>query len=165
MPTLNPDRLLEQADRLISAPPPGPPRQVDLRRAISAAYYSLFHLTLTELADEFVGALHRDTSRDALVHRSVDHRAIEDLCLTISKNPPPGIHAAVVPRSGFGHDLLAFAAFVALQTERHRADYDVSARCRTLDARVAIARGRVAVAAFRNPGAAERRMMLLCPPR
>jgi hypothetical protein len=47
---LNPDHLLEQADKLISPPAAGPPRQVDLRRAISSAYYGLFHSCLTAAA-------------------------------------------------------------------------------------------------------------------
>jgi len=54
--TLNPDHLFEQAERLVAPPPAGPPRQVDLRRAISAAYYGLFHFCLIAAADEFVDA-------------------------------------------------------------------------------------------------------------
>jgi hypothetical protein len=50
MATLNPDHLLAQAERLIRAPPAGPPLQVDVRRAISAAYYSVFHAVLTAAA-------------------------------------------------------------------------------------------------------------------
>lgn len=169
MPILNPDHLLEQADRLVAAPPAGPPRQVDLRRAISSAYYALFHLTLTALADEVVGTAHRNTLRYALVHRGVDHRAIKDLCLALSKSPPPTKYAAFAPAGLFGRDFLVFAgAFTALQGERHRADYDVGARYRTSNARSAIAQSRSGLAAFRNMPAPEKRMfltLLLCPPR
>jgi hypothetical protein len=42
MAILNPEHLLQQAERLIQPPPAGPPRQVDLRRAISGAYYDAF---------------------------------------------------------------------------------------------------------------------------
>ena len=169
MPTLNPNHLLEQADKLIAAPRAGPPRQVDLRRAISSACHALFHLTLTTLADEVIGALHRNTERYALVHRSVEHRAIKDLCLVLSRRTPLPKYAPYMPAGGFGHELLTFAgAFVALQNERHRADYDVAARYRTLHARLAIAKSRGGVAAFKAADAAERKsflILLLCQPR
>lgn len=76
MAVLNPDHLLEQADRLLAPPGGGAPRQVDLRRAISNAYYSLFHAVLTDAADDFVGSTHRQSPRYALVYRSVDHKSL-----------------------------------------------------------------------------------------
>lgn len=169
MPILNPDHLLEQAERLVAAPPAGPPRQVDLRRAVSSAYYALFHATLTALADEVVGVLHQNTLRYALVHRSVDHRAIKELCLTLSKRAPPAKYAPFAPAGFFGRDFLVFAGtFAALQEERHRADYDVGARYRMSNARAAIAQSRSGLAAFRNLPAPQKKMfltLLLCPPR
>ena len=169
MPILSPIHLFEQADKLVEAPPAGPPRQVDLRRALSSSYCAIFHLTLTALADEFVGAAHRSTHRYALMHRSVDHRAIKDLCSVISQGKPPAKYVPYLPANGFGRQLLTFAsAFIDLQDKRHRADYDVSARYRTLDARLAITTGRSALVDFAGADAAERRMfltLLLCRPR
>jgi hypothetical protein len=52
MAILNPKHLLDQAARLIIPPPAGPPRQVDVRRAISSAYYGAFHATLIAAASE-----------------------------------------------------------------------------------------------------------------
>ena len=56
MAKINPDHLLDQAARLLE------PRlvaslirQVDRRRAISSAYYAVFHLVAGALADELVG--------------------------------------------------------------------------------------------------------------
>jgi uncharacterized protein (UPF0332 family) len=51
---LNPDQLFEQAEKLIAIPA-GRPRQVDIRRAISSAYYAIFHAIITAAADQFVG--------------------------------------------------------------------------------------------------------------
>ena len=150
MSILNPEHLIEQADRLIAAPSAGPPRQVDLRRAISAAYYALFHLTLTALADEMVGTSRRGTLRYGLLHRSVDHRAIKDLCVAISKATPPQKYAIYLPVHRFGRDLLAFAeAFTELQDKRLQADYDVTARFLTVDARSAIATARSGLMRFK----------------
>src|ERR1051326_8403917 len=78
---LDPEHLLEQAQRLAEPPSAGPPRQVDVRRAISAAYYAVFHATLAAAADQFVGVTKRATSQYALVYRSVDHKTLRELCL------------------------------------------------------------------------------------
>src|SRR5947207_6601479 len=59
----NPEHLLQQAEKLIGAPTLGQPRQVDIRRAISAAYYALFHAASIEAADNLVGARNRNTQR------------------------------------------------------------------------------------------------------
>ena len=169
MSILNPIHLFEQADKLVEAPPAGPPRQVDLRRAISSSYYAIFHLTLTALADEFIGVAHRGTDRYALVHRSVDHRTIKDLCSIVTQGKPSAKYISFVPAGGFGPELLSFAsAFIDLQDKRHRADYDVGIRYRSLDARLAITTGRSAMAGFTAAVAVERRMfltLLLCRPR
>jgi hypothetical protein len=53
MPPLDPEELLEQARRLAAEP-----TQADLRRAISAAYYGLFHFFLTAAADMIVFCKH-----------------------------------------------------------------------------------------------------------
>lgn len=39
MVILNPEHLLEQAERLIEPPAAGPPRQVDVRRAVAIAMW------------------------------------------------------------------------------------------------------------------------------
>src|SRR2546428_459657 len=62
---LNPNHLFEQPNKLITTRV-GPPRRVDIRRAISAAYYATFHATITAAADQFIGVTSRDTSRYGL---------------------------------------------------------------------------------------------------
>lgn len=70
MAILNPDHLFGHAEKLVVPPPAGPSRQVDLRRAISSAYYGLFHFVPTSVADEFVGTSLRATGRYVLVYRA-----------------------------------------------------------------------------------------------
>ena len=62
MPILNAEHLLDQAARLIVSPQPGPPRQVDIRRSISAAYYGLFHALLTAAADSVASRAQRGSA-------------------------------------------------------------------------------------------------------
>ena len=48
------DDLLDQADHL-AAVESGRPKQASLRRAVSAAYYALFHLLAGEASERFLG--------------------------------------------------------------------------------------------------------------
>jgi hypothetical protein len=73
MPIPNSDHLLDQATRLIAPTASGVPRQADLRRAISTAYYGLFHAVCAAAADEFVGTGQRTSGRYSLVYRRVEH--------------------------------------------------------------------------------------------
>jgi hypothetical protein len=158
--TPNPEHLFEQADRLAAAPAAGTPRQVDLRRAISAAYYGVFHFILRTAADDFIGAAHQATSRYALVYRSVDHHFLRELCGEAQKPTVSRKFRKYLP-GGFGPDMQAFARAVAeLQERRYSADYDPVARFKVSDARLAIATGRSALARFESTGVEDRRMFL-----
>ena len=161
MAVLNPDHLFEQADRLIAPPGGGAPRQVDLRRAISNAYYGLFHAVVTEAADDFVGSTHRQTTRYALVYRSVDHKSLRRLCEDVVKKDLPRRYSTYGPTGGFGPDLIAFStALVDLQEKRHLADYDPLLRVRRSDAIFAVATGRTGLGRFRSANRARRRAFL-----
>ena len=161
MAALNPDHLLEQADRLIAPPGGGTPRQVDLRRAISNAYYAVFHAVMTEAADDFVGRKHRQTPRYALVYRSVEHRSLLRLCEDVRKGTLPGKYSMHEPAGGFGPELRSFATMIKqLHEKRHEADYDPLVRVRRSDAALAIETGREALVLFRRASATRRRAFL-----
>ena len=169
MAALDPEHLFEQAEKLILAPPAGPPRQVDLRRAISAAYYGLFHFVLTAVADEFVGKSKRGTPLYELAYRNVDHRAFKSLCVEVAKTSPAAKYAPYLPPAGMGPNMQAFAAFAAdLQDRRHVADYNPTPRFRTADAQIVIATARSAVRRFHRAKPDRRKAfltLLLFPPR
>jgi hypothetical protein len=151
MPVFNPDHLLEQADRLIAPPSRGAPRQADLRRAISNAYYGIFHAVVTEAADHFVGRTHRQTPTYGLVYRSIEHRSLRGLCEDVKKATLPARYSKYVPTGGFGLDLIPLAtAVVDLQERRHLADYDPLFRVGVSDAVLAVVTGRTALVRFRN---------------
>lgn len=169
MPILNPEFLLDQADRLIRAPVAGPPRDVDLRRAISSAYYALFHAVMTGIADTLVGRTHQNTPRYALAYRGVDHRALKILCIDIQKSPPPIKYRSYVSADRFGSDLKDFAsAMVDLQIARHMADYDPRSRYRMIDATFNIDLARTRLAHWKRIDTDEKAIfstMLAFPPR
>jgi hypothetical protein len=158
---LNPEHLFEQAGRLVVSPSAGPPRQVDLRRAISAAYYGLFHAILTAAADQFVGVSKRSTSQYSLVYRSLDHRKLRDICADVKKQNLPPRLARHAPPNGFGPDIEAFAAAVLeLQEQRHHADYDPSIRIKSSDAVSAINSARSALRRFARADSPKREALL-----
>src|SRR6185437_307586 len=139
---LNPEHLFEQAERLIVPPPAGPPRQVDLRRAISAAYYGLFHALLTAVGDELIGKTKRNTLEYGLAYRTLDHRRLLDLCSDVKKPDLPKKLKPYAPAEGFGPEIQALApAVIELQEKRHSADYDPMSRVKTADALLAVELG------------------------
>jgi DNA-binding transcriptional LysR family regulator len=169
MPILNVEHLLDQAVRLIRPSSAGQRRQVDLRRAISSAYYSVFHAMLTAASDAFVGRTHRTSPRYALVYRGIDHRELRTLCEVARKHPPPLKYRPYVPLSGFGLDLRTFAsAVIELQDARHEADYDPRPRVRSSDVTAAIDLARTGLGHWNEAQQDEKVMfltLLTFPPR
>lgn len=149
MAILNPSHLLEQADKLVAPPPNGPPRQVDIRRAISSAYYAVFHLVAAAAADRYVGASRRAKAEYGLVYRSIDHRRLKELCVELSKQTPPKQYQQFIPATGMSPFFSRFAAAVVeLQEQRHTADYDPMVRLKTANAQAAVKTARSAVQRF-----------------
>lgn len=169
MAILNPDHLFEQAEALIS-PGTGRPRQVDVRRAVSAAYYALFHAIITAATDQFIGVTNRDESRYGLVYRSVGHGWLRDLCEEIQKQTLHSKFRRYEPSgsASVSTSLTLRAAVVEPQEKRYAADYDVMVRMNRLDATIAIAQARAALGRFDTASQTERLAflsLLLFPPR
>lgn len=149
MSVINPSHLLDQAKNLIAPPAPGAPRQVDLRRAISAAYYGVFHAIMAAAAAQFIGATKGSTPEYGLVYRSIGHRQLKDLCSDLKKPSLPQKLIAYVPPGGFGSDIVSLAsAVVELQEKRHTADYDPLVKIRLADAALAVRTAESALVRF-----------------
>jgi len=112
------DELLQQAVELAHKDPTSP-KQVDLRRAVSTAYYAVFHLLISETISNWS----RASSRDAL-GRMFDHGMMKKVSRRISdpKLFPFGGEDSILVQN-----LKTVAqSFVQLQDQRHIADYDNS---------------------------------------
>ena len=142
----NPDHYLNQADNLIAG---SGGRQVDLRRAISAAYYGVFHAVMRAAADTYIGRSSRKSAEYAQAYRYVDHAGLKNVCETCKKQAlPVGAPSA---SAKFSSDVGAFArAVVELQARRHAADYDPNFYVYVLDARMVVATARDALNLFRG---------------
>jgi hypothetical protein len=128
---------------------PGRPRTVHLRRAISSAYYALFHELVNHATARTVGAgPDREADRHA-VTRWYAHGDIKTVSQWTVRRavgqsvPDPIAHLLDNPPA----DLVAVAdAFLALQEARHEADYDHTADVSRRDARAHVDRARDALA-------------------
>lgn len=116
---------LKTQARQLATHEPKRPKQASLRRAVSAAYYSLFHL-LTEEAAQLLLKDRDIKPLQQLMQRTFSHGAMKtaakafaggNLAPAIAQHFPGPISA----------DLSTVATtFIDLQDARHRADYDLS---------------------------------------
>lgn len=121
---IRPDWLLRQANELAGRTAnPGQPRNADLRRAVSSAYYALFHaITLSSVQQTCLSA--SDGQIYALV-RLIRHEQIKRACQPLLGGSAPRHLASLVEEARTSERARRVAeAFPALQEARHQADYD-----------------------------------------
>jgi hypothetical protein len=101
----------------------GQPRNTDLRRAISTAYYALFH-AITRAAAEHALPGAPEAEKNTFT-RHVNHAAIRQVCGWINgKEPPQAVEATVARLRGNARISAVAATFVALHQAREDADYN-----------------------------------------
>jgi hypothetical protein len=137
------DDLLDLADRL-AKPASTDPEQASLRRAVSTAYYALFHLLVSEVGQLWQGG--SATSRQR-VERALEHTGMKEVSQTFS-------HTQWTDWSGQSVALPAelrevAKAFVALQQERHEADYNSGRIWAPFDAQSKVDQARLAFLRWR----------------
>jgi hypothetical protein len=76
------DELLAHAEFLATLP--DPPRQADMRRAVSAAYYALFHLLTSEASGNW-----KNINQQARFARIFDHKKLKTASNKISNQKTP----------------------------------------------------------------------------
>ena len=121
------------------------PRRADLCRAVSTAYYALFHCLARTCADRLAGGTGSvDRPMWRRVYRALDHGDARKRC----KNVPPSFPEAV---RDFGQ------RFAELQRKRHFADYDPARLFMKSDVVKDIESARTAVERFLETQASVRR--------
>jgi len=137
--------LLEQAQHLVKRER-GRPKQASLRRAVSAAYYALFHLLLEEAVLQSVpGSL---AAWRPVSARAINHGDLKKVSAWFISGSLP------VPLE-LTHPLSAEIRLVALvcsqlQQLRHEADYDTTARFTRSQAQQLVRRAEQAFAAWQR---------------
>ena len=118
---MRPGDLLETARILALFDRRGSPRQSNLRRAASTAYYAMFHCLARCVADSFVGGAGANRSELAWrqAYRSLEHSPAKNRCQNVTR------------MKKFPRAIREFAGlFPIMQTIRHEADYDPHAKFR-----------------------------------
>ena len=116
--------LLQQA-RALAHHEPKKPKQASLRRSVSAAYYSLFHLLTSAASDRLITGPGRNALR-SVMRRAFDHAIMKEACREIGK-PNAGKLAKGMDGVAVSRSLASVAAaFIDLQQARHEADYDLT---------------------------------------
>jgi uncharacterized protein (UPF0332 family) len=116
-----PNDLLEQARHLANREPKRP-KQASLRRAVSPAYYAIFHLLSTETAKNWKRPAERFT-----VARMLDHTPMVKVCT--AKRDELSAYFKTRPAPGRDLDVLKHLhaitnTFVDMLQHRHTADYN-----------------------------------------
>ena len=116
---MNWEQLLELAEMLAGAPRHGEtrgrPRQTHLRKAISAAYYAMFHAVANSNADSLIGATTATRRSEAwtATHRALNHGTAKQQMMNGRRIET------------FHNGIQDFSdTFVVLQLQRHDADYN-----------------------------------------
>jgi uncharacterized protein (UPF0332 family) len=112
--------LLEQA-RGLAFREPGKPRQASLRRAVSTAYYSLFHFLLHEATNRLFPAKPATLRKRA--SRAFTHFEAKSVCEIFAREKGRIKDLTADPVEQQLTEIAA--AFVELQDARQRADYDL----------------------------------------
>jgi hypothetical protein len=162
---IDPQRLLETAKRLTPSRR-GRPAYTDHRRAVSTAYYAVFHA----LTDRAAKAVFTEADEEFLrkIQRWVGHGDVRAVATWVSQlegtrgGSPPAQIVSLLQPSGSNHvdaDTVAIAdGFLELNEKREQADYDhdaVFTRADTLT-QIALARAVVGVVQGTQTDAAKR---------
>lgn len=141
-------RHLIEAARLLAGATgasPGRPRQIMLRKAVSSAYYALFHALCSSNANAVIGMSPRvDRRAWSRTYRALEHGVAKNRMMQHIVNLPAGMQS--------------FArTFSNLQERRHEADYDPDSRFRRSNVIALIDRAETAIEGFYAADASERR--------
>lgn len=141
-----PKDLIAQAESLAKISR-GKPKQANLRRSVSAAYYAVFHALCLSNANAIVGSTAKRPEAAWLqVYRATDHGKAKSNCKSAQQ-------------MSFSQDIKDFAnEFISLQEQRHRADYspDSSSHFAKHEVLTAISSARAAVDAIGRASLADR---------
>ncbi len=144
--------LLVQAEKLLRADPRRP-KQVNLRRAVSSAYYGLFHFLIEEATTMIVGASPTQKPLRQLVGRGFSHTAMKEASAEFIKATPKDLLKPFWTLYGVSSSIPSrklARQFAELQQARHRADYDLSSPFTQSEAENLVKNARAAVAEWQS---------------
>jgi uncharacterized protein (UPF0332 family) len=104
-------------------------RDAYLQRAVSTAYYAVFHMLIQAATDRFIGSGHLHTPTACILYRGFDHRTMRTVCEDLQKPTIKDKYKQLLRRTAVSPSMRQFSvSFPALQDHRHAADYDPQAK-------------------------------------
>lgn len=143
--------LLATAEKLVEAADTRP-RQADLRRAVSTAYYALFHCLCFNCANCIIGRTDEYPRRAwQQTYRALNHGFAKEAC-----NRRNGQMNIILQR--FPIAIQEFAdSFYDMQIKRHQADYDPFHKLTKSEVRMDLNSVKSAISAFEKVALADRK--------
>lgn len=149
--------LLAVANGLVKSKRKGAPNQAFLRRAVSTAYYALFHALVAKGADTLVGRTKRRTPRYSLIYRAFEHARMRQGCEAIDKSVLAQKIQTALGAATVCQELRDVAVvFVTLQKRRHWADYSAAGVITRADAQDLVDQAGIAIQQLAAADAEER---------
>ncbi|MCC7422285.1 MAG: hypothetical protein IT428_18560 [Planctomycetaceae bacterium] len=156
--------LFRQARRLATLDPKRP-RQANLRRAVSSAYYAAFHALIDGSCRMVFGGQHQQAPFRQVLGRAFSHSVMKEACRsflggTLKASVRKGLPSAFTIPAAVRR---MAEAFVELQQIRHLADYDLTERFTRSDVLLLIEQAESALDDFqRLPPSDENTNFLAC---
>lgn len=137
------------AGRLLLSAGEQPPSDAQCRRAVSTAYYALFHAILGAAATRFMGSGQEERPGYGLLYRGFQHGRMRRVCQDLTASPLRPALQRQLGRSDAGAEMRQVAlAFIQLQDARHAADYDPAAAFSPVNAESRLLQAELAIATF-----------------
>jgi uncharacterized protein (UPF0332 family) len=130
------------------------PKQANLRRAVSSAYYGVFHYLVQEACSVQIGAQHGQAPYRHALGRAFAHSVMKSACTSFAGGTLKDSVIKGLPRDAAGNYLIQKAiqdiasTFADLQEKRHLADYDRTERFKRSDVLTLIEEAKTSVAKF-----------------
>ena len=145
-----PKSLVEQATALLSLDARGKPRQANLRRAVSSAYYAVFHRLCIDATAEVVGVARSKQEVGRFLARKFDHGRMKTVCGDFAAGSRPRLPQVLQSAPGASPTNATLQqiclSFVALQEARHSADYDLARQFKRAEAAGLVRQAELALA-------------------
>lgn len=145
------------------------PKQANLRRAVSATYYAVFHYLVHEACSVQFGTQNAQTAYRHVLGRAFSHTVMKQACTSFSGGTLKDAVLKGLPRNPQGDYQIPkvimniAATFTELQDKRHTADYDLSEKFTRSDVLTLIAEAKSQVVAFQKLSMSdEKRFFLAC---
>lgn len=158
----DPSGLLAAARLLLGESNKGAPNQARLRRAVSTAYYALFHAIARAATDASIGARHRNKPRYEVFYRGFEHRRLRGVFEAIDKPQMSAKEQTALGLQSAPQALRDVAnAFVTLQRKRHWADYSSSGKITRNEARDLVDLAELGITQLHAADAEQRKNLLV----